>query len=106
MKHYKLAEMVKGWFVGNFEPSVFCSNDCEVGVKHYRQGDIEPEHYHKLATEITVVVVGKVKMLDKEWGPGDIIVLSPGEITAFEALEDAITTVVKLPATKDDKYLV
>jgi hypothetical protein len=33
--------MVKGWFVGDFDPSVSRSKDVEVGVKHYRAGDRE-----------------------------------------------------------------
>ena len=30
-----LNEMFKGWFVGNFEPTVLATNDVEVGVKKY-----------------------------------------------------------------------
>ncbi|KPZ23952.1 hypothetical protein ALO38_200196 [Pseudomonas coronafaciens pv. zizaniae] len=45
-------------------------------------------------------------MRDKGWEAGDIIVLEPGDITAFEALTDATTVVVKLPGALDDKYVV
>jgi quercetin dioxygenase-like cupin family protein len=43
-------------------------------------------------------------MQDREWGPGDIIVLEPGEATSFEALTDAVNVVVKTPSAKGDKY--
>jgi hypothetical protein len=41
-----------------------------------------------------------------EYNEGEIVVIEPGEATDFEALQDTITTVVKLPCAKDDKYIV
>ena len=54
--------MVKGWFVGRFTPTVLSTNDVEVAVKHYKKGDYESAHYHKIATEVTVIISGRVKM--------------------------------------------
>lgn len=105
MKNYKLNEMIRGWFVGNFEPSVFKTNDVEVGVKEYKKGDIEEKHYHKIATEITVIISGKVRMNDVIYSKGDIVMIYPEEATDFEALEDTINVVVKLPGVNNDKYL-
>ena len=51
-KKFNLDEMVKGWFVGNFDPSVLKTNDVEVGIKHYTKGEIENSHFHKIATEV------------------------------------------------------
>ena len=106
MKTAKLSDMTKGWFVGNFEPSLCKTNEVEVAVKSYKRGDKENAHYHKIATEITVVVSGKVRMFGKEWGAGDIIVVVPGDVTDFEALTDAVNTVVKIPGANNDKYEV
>ncbi len=104
MKHAKLAEMVKGWFVGDFDPVVLRTADVEVAVKHYRAGDREDLHHHRVATEVTVIVSGTVRMLDRVWETGDIVVIEPGEATAFEALTDAVNVVVKLPGAKNDKF--
>ena len=104
MKSARLDDMVKGWFVGNFEPTLYKTNDCEVAVKSYRRGDCEKKHYHKIATEITVIVKGRVRMFEQEFAEGDIIVVAPGEATAFEALEDSVNVVVKLPGVNNDKY--
>lgn len=106
MKIAKINQMTKGWFVGNFEPTLYKTNDCEVAVKSYKAGDCERKHYHKIATEVTVIVSGKVKMCDRELEAGDIIVLDPGESSSFEALEDSINVVVKLPGANNDKYIV
>ncbi len=105
MKSAKLESMTKGWFVGNFEPSLYKTNAVEVGVKHYKAGVREAWHYHKIATEITVIVSGRVRMNQREYGAGDIVIIEPGEGTDFEVLEDTATTVVKLPGANNDKYL-
>lgn len=106
MRVEKLSNMYKGWFVGNFEPSLYKTNDCEVAIKSYVKGDFEKKHYHKAATEITIIVEGKVRMFNKEYSKGDMLVVEPGEATSFEALEDCINVVVKLPGVNNDKYEV
>lgn len=106
MKTGKLDEMIKGWFVGNFEPTLLQTNDVEVAVKEYKKGDYESSHYHKIATEITVILSGRVKMNGVEYGKGDIIVMEPGESTDFECLEDETqNVVVKHPGANNDKYV-
>ncbi|MDP4025843.1 cupin domain-containing protein [Methylobacterium sp. NEAU 140] len=104
MKHHRLDEMTKGWFVGDFAPAALRSPDVEVGVKHYTAGDREGEHLHRVATELTLIVSGSVVMCGRSWGPGDIVTVEPGEATAFEAITDCVTVVVKLPSVMGDKY--
>lgn len=106
MKKGNLEEMVKGWFVGNFQPTAFKTNACEVAIKSYSAGESEGEHFHKIATEITVIQSGRVRMCGQEYGEGDVVVIEPGTATAFEALEDTTTVVVKVPGANDDKYIV
>lgn len=96
--------MVGGWFVGNFEPSILKTQDFEVALKKYKQGDTETFHVHKIATEITVIVEGTVFMCGQKWESGSVILLSPGEGTNFEAISDATTLVVKTPSVMGDKY--
>ena len=101
-----LNEMTKGWFIGNFEPSLLKTNDVEVAVKSYKKGDKESKHFHKIATEFTVILSGKVRMFDKEFEKDSIIKIEPTEATAFECLEDSVTVVVKFPGANNDKYEV
>jgi quercetin dioxygenase-like cupin family protein len=106
MKLGKLSDMKNGWFIGNFDLSLFKTNACEVAVKSYKKGDYEESHYHKIATEYTVIIAGRVKMNNVEYGAGDIIIMEPGESTNFECLEDGTTNVVvKIPGANNDKYL-
>ena len=75
-------------------------------VGEAREGDHEGAHYHAVATELTAIVTGRVRMMGREWGPGDIVTVEPGETTDFEALTDCITVVVKTPSVTDDKFAV
>ena len=46
MTSHSLDQMVRGWFVGNFEPTAYRTSDVEVAIKHYVAGDTEKRHYH------------------------------------------------------------
>ena len=104
MKIYKESDMTKGWFIGDFNPAAYRSKDCEVCLKRYKAGDIDQEHLHQIATEITVIVEGKVRMGNNIFEKGDILVIEPGESTDFEAITDSITVVTKVPCVLGDKY--
>lgn len=106
MKVFNLRDMFKGWFVGNFKPTALLTKDVEVAVKKYKAGEYESPHYHKIATEITVITDGVVKMNGVTYTSGDIIVIEPNQATDFLAVTDVTTTVVKYPGANDDKYLM
>jgi len=97
--------MIRGWFVGNFKPTVFQTSACEVGYKKYKAGDYEEFHYHKVATEITLIIKGIVCMNGKEYREGDIVIIKPNEGTDFKAISDVENIVVKIPGVTNDKYL-
>jgi anti-sigma factor ChrR (cupin superfamily) len=101
---HQLEDMVKGWFVGAFEPTAVHTDACEVAVRRYRAGDAEAVHHHRIATEVTVVVEGAVRMCGMDFGPGSIITLQPGTATDFLAREDSLCVVVKTPGALNDKY--
>ena len=104
MEIFRLDQMVKGWFVGDFSPAALRTDAAEVAVKSYKAGDREDRHLHKVASEITLILYGTAEMCDRRLGPGDIIKLSPGEASAFSAITDVMTVVVKLPSVTGDKY--
>ena len=104
MEVFDLNAFVKGWFIGNFSPSLFNTNDVEVAVKKYKQGDYEHAHYHKIATEFTVIISGSVEMNGKTYSENDIVKITPNAVTDFRAVTDAITVVVKMPGANNDKY--
>jgi hypothetical protein len=105
IKRFKLENMINGWFIGNFDPSLYKTNDVEVGVKKYSTGDSEKLHFHKIATEFTVIITGEVLMNGEKYVSGDILVIEPEVTTDFLALSNVVTLVVKIPGANHDKYI-
>jgi len=106
MNKLSIKDFVRGWLVGDFEPSLVKSKDLEVAIQYYKAGDLESKHVHKIAREITVIAYGRVTMSGAEYLTGDIVDIPPGVPTDFFALEDSATVVIKTPSAPSDKYLV
>jgi quercetin dioxygenase-like cupin family protein len=104
MKVFKLSEMTKGWFVGDFEPAAMRTQAAEVAVKTYTSGSREVRHLHKLAQEVTLILHGMARMNEGRYHAGDIIVIERGEAAEFEAITNVTTVVVKVPSVMGDKY--
>ena len=104
MESFELNTFSKGWFVGDFSPTLIPTTAAEVAIKHYRAGEAEERHHHKVAVELTAIVSGRVRMNGREFGAGQIVRIEPGESTDFVVLADTVTVVVKLPSVKGDKY--
>lgn len=105
MKVSRIEDYVKGWFVGDFSPVLMQSKEFEVSVKWFKQGDTEPLHKQIIATEITVVIEGKIKLGEGTFDKGDIVLIPPGEFVAFESLTDSALVCVKTPSLPNDKVL-
>jgi quercetin dioxygenase-like cupin family protein len=101
---YRLEDMTKGWFAGDFAPAALSTQAFEAAVKHYPAGATEERHFHKIATEITVVISGEVMIGERRCTAGDIVVIHPGETVGFAAITDAALSVLKVPSVKGDKY--
>lgn len=106
MKRHRLSDFKRGWFIGDFSPTLFKTKDFEVAVKFYKKGDQEAAHVHKIAHEYTIVGSGQFRMNKIELQAGDIIELAPGDVADFECLQDGQTFVVKVPSAPDDKEFV
>lgn len=106
MEKHQLKDFTRGWIIGDFDPSIMRTKDFELMIRHYKTGDTEQKHVHKIADEITVIVSGTFKMNGEILTAGDIVHLAPGEPADFECIEDGATTVIKTPSVIGDKYLV
>ena len=106
MKVSKISDMTRGWFIGDFEPSVYKTTQLEVGILTHRKGEQWAAHYHKLGTEYNVLVSGSMRVCDTELTSGDIFVIAPYEIADPIFHEDCTILCVKLPGNTGDKYIV
>ncbi len=98
--------MFRGWFIGNFEPSALKTDQFEVGVLTHKKGEHWPEHYHKKAIEINLLVEGHMIIQEQELKSGDIFTMLPQEIADPIFLEDCTVVVIKVPSVPGDKYEV
>ena len=101
-----VSDFTKGWFIGNFEPSLLKSKDFEVAIKEYKAGTVEDEHFHKEAIEFTIVLDGIITMNGKEYFRNDICLIEKNETNIFESITDSRLLVIKTPSVNGDKYLV
>lgn len=101
-----LKNMFRGWFVGNFEPSIYKTDQFEVGVLFHPKGEKWPKHFHKKAVEINVLISGKMVLNGEKLTPGNIFLIEKNEIVEPEFLEDCTIVCVKSPSIPGDKYEV
>ena len=106
MRIENIAKMKSGWFIGDFEPSLFKTADFEVGIKKYEVGEYHVPHYHKISTELNYLICGTMKANGTLIRPGEIFIFEPGEVATCEFLTNCEIVVVKVPSAKDDKYEV
>lgn len=107
MQKFDLNSFTKGWFIGDFSPTISNTDKFEVSIKRYKKGDYEESHVHKIADEITVIISGKVSMNGVKYKKDDILLIEKGESTDFKVLSKEVTTcVIKFPSVKGDKYKI
>lgn len=99
-----IKDYVRGWFIGNFEPSLLKTNDFEIGVLTHPKGEKWPAHYHKETVEYNVLISGKMVVQEKELNSGDVFVFGKGEIADPVFLEDCTVVCVKVPSIPSDKF--
>ena len=106
MNHFKLEDFFKGWVVGDFVPSLHLTSEFEVGVKYFSPGDVEEAHKQLVATEITIVIDGVIRMGSNVYAKGDIIEIPPHEVCDFESLSHSSLVCIKFPSIPNDKIVV
>ena len=102
----KLDEFFRGWFIGDFEPSVLKTREFEVGVLTHKKGEQWPKHYHKVATEVTLLLSGSMTICGQLIEAGTIFTIEPNEIADPVFHEDCTVLVIKTPSVIGDKYVV
>lgn len=105
MDREKLSKFKNGWFVGNFEPTLYKGN-FEVAFQKYRKGEHHADHYHVLSKEINLVTRGKIKVNEEIFRKGEFFVLYPYEVSRVEYLTDVDLVVVRTASDPTDKYEV
>lgn len=98
--------MIRGWCIGDFEPSIIRTKDFELGILRHKKNEEWSRHYHKIATEYNILLSGSMRVCDEELSSGDIFVIQPNEIAEPKFHEDCVIVCVKIPSVPGDKYIV
>jgi len=106
MKVFKIEDMVRGWFIGDFTPTSFQTKDFEVGYHFYKKNQLWESHYHKLTTEINYVIRGNMKINGELLKQGDIFIIEPYEVVHPEYLTDCELIITRNGSYNGDKYVV
>jgi len=106
MDVYKYEEFKDGWFVGGFEPTAYKTNNFEVCYKKHYKGEKWETHYHKIGTEINLLITGQMSIQGKILVGGDVFVIHPYEIADPVFLEDCVLIIVKTVSGIEDKFIV
>lgn len=103
---HDISDMVRGWFIGNFDPCVYKTSDYEVGYLKHKKGERWPFHYHEQSTEINFLVKGEMRLNNKHIKQGQIFVFKPYQIATPEFLEDCEIVCVKTKSAPGDKVII
>lgn len=98
--------MEKGWYIGNFPKAIFQTDKFEVTCKDLKKGEVSEKHFHKIATEINLIISGKISANKKEFSEGDIIIIEPKEEVETIAIMDSKILTIKVPSVSNDKYYI
>lgn len=99
-----IKEFKGGWFIGNFEPTLFKTKDFEIAHHKHPAGYLGQLHTHKIATEVTYIVKGYLTASGIPLSAGDMFTYYPNEIANVQFHENTDLIVIKWPSVPDDKY--
>lgn len=102
-----LKDFHRGWFIGNFEPSLVRTEDFEIAVQEHKKGDIIDPHYQLTATEYNCVLFGSILVNNTILSKGDFFIFKPMEPCNIKIIEDVTILCVKMPsAGPADKVVI
>ena len=106
MKLFDPKDYQGGWFIGDFEPSIWRTSAYEVGYKHHTAGEPWPTHYHEHMDELTFLLSGTMIRQGQTMTGPVIFELSRGEIADPVFVTDCTIFIIKAPSVPGDKVVV
>lgn len=98
--------LINGWFIGNFSPSVYKTEQCEVAYKHHFPGEDWPEHYHQHSDEINYLLTGKMEVNGQRMEGPCIFIIKKGEAVKPRFITTVALIVVRVPGIPNDKVII
>ena len=104
MKQANINDFKAGWFVGDFEPSIFKNPFFEVAHHKHKKGCKTFPHYHAVTNELNYIVRGELMVSGMHLETGDMWIYEPNEVSDVEFLDDSELIIVRWPSIPSDKH--
>lgn len=101
MKIFDIKFFEKGWFIGNFKPSLFSTEDFEIAHHFHKKGFVGEQHYHTESTEYNYIVTGKAYVNGEIISSGHGWIYEEREISDVIFLEDTNLIIIRCPSVND-----
>ena len=103
-KKWFLNEFVRGWFIGNFEPSIVKTEKYEVALLTHNKDEKWDFHYHQLADETNFLLEGRMLINERLVEKGSLFIIQKNQLTCPIFLENCKILCIKVPSVPSDKY--
>ena len=80
--------------------------DYEIGYLQHSKNSFWNFHFHKLATEINILVKGKMIINNITYNQNDIFIIHNNIISCPIFLQDCEIICIKMPSIPNDKYII
>jgi len=105
-KEVDINQYIRGWIIGDFEPSIKRTTHFEIAVLHHKQGEKWGFHYHSQAIEYNILLSGKMMINNISIEQNSIFIFEQNMISCPVFLEDCIVLCIKIPSIPTDKYII
>jgi dTDP-glucose pyrophosphorylase len=103
---YECNDFVRGWFMGDFTPSICKTKEFEIGYLHHKKNERWDYHYHKESTEYNILIKGEMLINNIIMKENDLFVIQKNQIACPQFLQDCRVLCIKIPHVKNDKYCI
>lgn len=97
---------MRGWLIGNFEPSIVKTPDYEIGLLTHGKGEQWGFHYHKDTIEFNILLSGHFLLNNIPISAGTVFVINKNIIACPKFLEQCKILCVKIPSVPGDKTII
>jgi len=110
MKISNISNYTKGWFIGDFVPSLYKTNRFEAAIHKHPRGYTAPLHYHEKTTEYNIIITGEIEINTQvgilKLSDGDIFVYEPFEVCNVKFIKDTTLVIIRDFSIPDDKVFL
>jgi hypothetical protein len=97
---------MRGWLIGNFEPSIVKTPDYEIGLLTHGKGEQWGFHYHQSSIEFNILLSGHFLLNNIPISAGTVFIINKNVIACPKFLEQCKILCIKIPSVPGDKTII